>query len=152
MSRLVLLLALLASGCLHWPGPHGSPVGPELVAVDAARAAWTEARGPALGDQCAREVELVTVTAFSSPCRAGRDAAPACFLYAQPWVGSPWIVAIYLRDDLGAAARRYGIAHEMLHHLRECTTRDPDAEHLDLELWGPVLDAAVAGANRRIAP
>ena len=67
MGRRAPLLALvLLAGCAHWYGPHRPASADERGYVEAARAAYTAARGPVACPVLDR-VELVTVAGETSP-------------------------------------------------------------------------------------
>jgi hypothetical protein len=168
MTRLSMLAlcALLLSGCLNWRGPHHPAAGGELYAAGSAVEAW-EAAGRALpADDCTLldRIEIVIVAPYPegrSPCIYIEDGqrryGAACLRVVQPHVGAPATLAIYLNDDLDERGRQNGIAHEVLHRLRDCAAQGAlrvgdelpwpgvgaDAEHVDLELWGAIQNEAL---------
>ncbi len=166
------LLALSLVGCLNWRGPHHPAAGFELAARDAAIEAWMSAGrdDPRELEQCEpmERLEIVTVAPppeGRSPCVYIEDGerryGAACVSMGQPHLGSPTHLLVSLDHSLDERGRLNGIAHEVLHHLRGCLTlvhlqagTEPgwwgsagpgmDPEHADAELWGPILNSALA--------
>ena len=161
---------LLVAGCMNWHGPHHPAAGSELAARDAAIDAWIDAgRDDPRGLEPCAPMERMDIVIVSpppegrSPCVYVEDGqrryGASCVGFGEPTIGSPTHLLISLDTSLDAHGRLNGIAHEVLHHLRGCTSlphlregaapawwgrlgAGSDPGHQDAELWGPILDDA----------
>ena len=167
MTR-ALALSLLLVGCLSLPASTHPQTPSDRAAVDAAIAAFVEARGAVDGVPLER-VDIVSLPlAGEGQTVRGRcaSAASSCVYVVQRYVGAPASTLIYVRDDADARMRAALIVHETLHVLRawwgaeslenykrgqsaECEIAYPtDHSHCDVDLWTTVERDAVARLGR----
>ena len=168
MTR-ALALSLLLAGCLSLPVSTIPQSPSDREAVDAAIAAFVEARGPITVDALDRvDVVSLPLDGDGQTVR-GRCASQAssCVYVVQRYVSAPASTLIYVRDDADARTRAVLIVHETLHVLRawwgveslarykhgerdDCEIAYPtDHAHCDTDLWVDVERAAIARWRRR---
>lgn len=156
-------LALLLTACASLP-PTTRPARPdELAAVEAAHAAYVDARGPvALGALARVDVVPLSLEELRDACYA---PALACVYTVERYVGAPLSTLIYVREDASEREHARLIIHEALHVIRatwayevtgdeylarlrtgateDCPIRYPDDRgHCDAAVWTSILDDA----------
>lgn len=119
MTRLAFAAVLLAGCAYTVPGTRAAAED-ERAYVAAARDAYTEARGAVECDQL-RRVEVARIGGEAFRGRCFNPDAFACVHTVQRWIGAPWSVRVYVRDDTTATQHRALVVHEALHVLRGCS-------------------------------
>jgi hypothetical protein len=164
-----VLLALLLIACAQLPAAARPAEPSELRAIEAAHAAFVDARGPTpLGPLERVLVVPSTADELEASCLV---RAHACVYTVERYVGAPLSTLIYVRDDAPPRMHASLVQHEAAHVLRAqwvvqasgaeylarlrhgsregCEiARYDDPGHCDSELWVEVLDDAAQRLGR----